>query len=145
MINLKKDLLSVDEWAKREGVPRRTVYWWIETNRIPYETQTMKVTRIRADLTLENALGKDGYFFRRTPLVKRAGDMARLAIKWGKVKKPDTCESCNKPNKRILAHHDSYLKKDWIRVRFLCPECHSNWHKNNVPVYPKGLHYVQPK
>jgi hypothetical protein len=40
-----------------------------------------------------------------------------------------SCEGCGEPN--ADAHHDSYLKAEWLNVRFLCRKCHKGWHAEN--------------
>lgn len=47
------------------------------------------------------------------------------AVKSGKLKKPNTCEECNKkcdPD----GHHDDYEKR--LDVRWLCRSCHAHHH-----------------
>jgi len=53
------------------------------------------------------------------------------AVRDGRLIKPDYCESCrNKPN-RLHGHHDNYAFA--LQVRWLCPGCHTKWHKENGP------------
>ena len=46
-----------------------------------------------------------------------SGRMARLP-----------CERCGEPAE---AHHDSYRETDWLKVRWLCVEHHSEFHRLN--------------
>ena len=52
------------------------------------------------------------------------------AIKSGKlVRLP--CEVCGK--EPAEAHHDNYNKP--LEVRWLCKQCHEDWHTKNIPIY----------
>lgn len=42
------------------------------------------------------------------------------------------CEQCGEL--QVHGHHDDYTKP--LEVRWLCPPCHRDWHKNNTPIYP---------
>lgn len=44
----------------------------------------------------------------------------------------EPCEVCSAPVTH--AHHDDYGKP--LDVRWLCAECHREWHKRNMPIYP---------
>jgi len=75
--------------------------------------------------------------WRRTPIGKaniRAHSAANYAIKTGKLKR-SPCEVCGSID-NINAHHDSYLKEDYLNIRWLCFSHHKEWHKNNKPKYP---------
>lgn len=50
------------------------------------------------------------------------------AVKLGFMKKSETCEEC-KMMINTNAHHDDYNKP--LVVRWLCKQCHSDWHRNN--------------
>ncbi len=59
---------------------------------------------------------------RKDPLYKlrdRVGAKLRYAVKTGKVKKPDTCEKCNK---KPEAHHIDYRFP--LSVKWLCDSHH---------------------
>lgn len=45
------------------------------------------------------------------------------------------CEVCGEG--KTQAHHDSYLEKDLLNVRFLCIRHHKEWHRFNKPIYPQ--------
>ena len=63
-------------------------------------------------------------------LIKRsATHIVNNAIRDGKLTKSNICEACNKENEIIHGHHDDYAYP--MQVRWLCPKCHSDWHKKN--------------
>lgn len=65
----------------------------------------------------------------RNPVKRLANIMVGNAVASGKLEKPDNCESCGIVPRRIHGHHDDYAKP--LDVRWLCPGCHSKWHREN--------------
>ena len=63
-----------------------------------------------------------------------AGKKVEYGIRCGKIKKAP-CENCGA--EKAQAHHDDYNKP--LEVRWLCPKCHSEWHRNNTPIRLKKL------
>lgn len=62
-------------------------------------------------------------------IIKRAAHLIlNNAVKSGEVIKKNKCESCSKEGK-IHAHHDNYAFP--LNVQWLCPKCHTKWHKEN--------------
>jgi hypothetical protein len=62
-------------------------------------------------------------------LVKRAAStIVGNAVRYGKLIKPVNCSTCNK-EARLHGHHDDYAYP--MVVRWLCSECHFDWHKLN--------------
>jgi ribosomal protein S27AE len=53
------------------------------------------------------------------------------ALRDGRIVKPDSCQNCGAGLGRIHAHHDDYAYP--MVVRWLCPKCHKDWHKENGP------------
>lgn len=75
---------------------------------------------------------KDGYVSKwreRYPNKRRAHDAISYAVSSGKMKKPENCQECGESEFGIHGHHDDYLKP--LDVRWLCPSCHSYWHRKN--------------
>lgn len=69
----------------------------------------------------------------RNPEKRRAYEKVKDALRRGDlVKKP--CEDCGNP--KVEAHHDSYVRSQWLVVRWLCPVHHKAWHLTNVPFVP---------
>jgi ribosomal protein S27AE len=63
-------------------------------------------------------------------VIKRSAALiVNNAIRDGKLIKKYNCESCGVGNVRIHGHHDDYAFP--LSVRWLCPKCHSAWHKEN--------------
>ena len=59
--------------------------------------------------------------------IKRAAQIqVGNAVRDGRLKKSKECESCRKAG-RTHGHHDDYAFP--LSVRWLCPACHSAWHK----------------
>ena len=62
--------------------------------------------------------------------VKRgASQLVGNAVKAGRLIKPDSCECCGSKPSRLHGHHNDYAFP--LSVRWLCPGCHSQWHKKN--------------
>lgn len=69
----------------------------------------------------------------RRTVRRKANATVNNAIKRGHLERKP-CEVCGE--KAAAAHHDSYLPIDWLNVRWLCAECHADWHDKNDPIYP---------
>lgn len=63
----------------------------------------------------------------RNPLKKAVYRIFKSAIKTGRLKR-QPCEKCGSTI-RVHGHHDDYYKP--LEVRWLCPKCHTEFHKTN--------------
>ena len=70
------------------------------------------------------------------PMRREARSITYNAIRRGELVRASKCENCGK-NQNIEAHHDDYNKP--MSIRWLCKNCHGEWHRYNTPVYPKKL------
>jgi hypothetical protein len=76
----------------------------------------------------KNSLRKAKKKWSEENVVKRSAQIiVNNAVRNGKLIKPKSCEICRKENNIIHGHHDDY---DYpLKVKWLCPKCHSNIHK----------------
>lgn len=65
----------------------------------------------------------------RNPVKWAAHMMINNRVKNGTIVKPDNCAECGSNEFRLHGHHDDYGKP--LEVRWLCPSCHHQWHKEN--------------
>jgi hypothetical protein len=65
----------------------------------------------------------------RNPIKRMASTIVGNAVRGGRLAKPSTCEVCASEPSRLHGHHDDYAFP--LIVRWLCPGCHSQWHKLN--------------
>ncbi len=57
--------------------------------------------------------------------------LVRRALASGALVRPDACEGCGQPAKRLLAHHQHYAQP--LSVLWLCPACHTRAHPRPQP------------
>ena len=57
----------------------------------------------------------------------KTGQLVRIALKLGKLKKPKHCSKC-RLKRKLVAHHDNYEFP--LKVRWLCYSCHKNLHNS---------------
>ena len=65
----------------------------------------------------------------RNPIKRNASIIARNAVRDGRLIKPSVCEVCESEPRILHGHHDDYALP--LVVRWLCPACHTKWHKEN--------------
>lgn len=76
------------------------------------------------------AMTKSRKKWQESNLIKRAAShLVNNAVRDKRLEKKYNCEVCNISGVRIHGHHDDYAFP--LSVRWLCPKCHSNWHKEN--------------
>lgn len=69
---------------------------------------------------------------KKYPLAYASRIITGNALKDGRLIKGECCEKCKSTNK-IEGHHDDYTKP--LDVRWLCEQCHKEWHRENTPIY----------
>jgi hypothetical protein len=62
--------------------------------------------------------------------------LVTVAIQTGVLERPPCCEECGR-FRFAVAHHDDY--RNPLDVRWLCRECHGNWHSENGPGLNRDL------
>ena len=109
-----------DYWANPEkAVEKRRL--WRKNNTEHYRIESRDRMRRLKD---------DFYYKLRAEAVK----LVNQAIKYNRLQRL-SCEVCGEG--KTQAHHDSYLEKDLLNVRFLCIRHHKEWHRFNKPIYPQ--------
>lgn len=82
-------------------------------------------------LTAETRAAYHRKFELEHPIRYRANTAVNNAIKDGKLCKPANCSNCGRGDCVIHGHHDDYAKP--LDVRWLCAQCHQQWHQENGP------------
>lgn len=95
--------------------------------------------RRRTTLRPQKRYGKENHFYRGGARAdERAGKILDNAIRYGKLLNPEKCSLCGSQERfqdgrtAIQGHHDDYNKP--LDVRWLCQQCHHEWHRNNRPI-----------
>jgi hypothetical protein len=60
------------------------------------------------------------------PKARKAHNAANNAIRAGRLTRPDACERCGRPSRRLDKHHADYSRP--LEVEFLCRRCHKKVH-----------------
>jgi ribosomal protein S27AE len=106
------------------------------------ELRTQRLTRYQEKKTA----GEQRYLKirREQPGKSIAQETVNHRIKNGSLIRPKKCSRC--PNEGMIeAHHDSYLKKNRLKVRWLCVPCHRNFHAEHdvLIVIPDVRHITE--
>ena len=65
----------------------------------------------------------------RNAIKKGASTIVGNAVRDGVITKQYFCSVCGIDNVRIHGHHDDYAQP--LTVRWLCSQCHNDWHSKN--------------
>ena len=109
---------NIDYYKEREKV-RAALPHRVEARKRYAKTDEGKSSGNRA----KKAWGK------RNPIKRGAAIVVGNAVRDGKLIKPDSCSKCSNTPSSLHAHHDDYAFP--LAVRWLCPGCHTAWHKEN--------------
>ena len=123
--NLYEKGLSIADCADFYGITRQAMHQILQRRGVTFRPQ--------------HKFKQDNHFFRggQTEGRRRAGHAMEAAIKKGIIERQIICEECHATKTfsdgrtGIQAHHDDYNKP--LDVRWLCQECHHEWHKENKP------------
>ena len=78
------------------------------------------------------SLKKSRTKWQETNAIKRGANlMVCNAVRDGRLKKQYECSECGAGKWRVHGHHDDYAFP--LVVRWLCSQCHTQWHKENGP------------
>jgi hypothetical protein len=89
----------------------------------------LKKKYIQTDKGKENARKAKEKWANENIVKKSASIIVGNAVKDGKLIKPDNCQECGEKHDRIHGHHNDYNYP--MVVSWLCPKCHTEWHKKN--------------
>lgn len=67
-------------------------------------------------------------YYIRFPERHKARQAVNNALRSGVLVRPNKCDCCSRIGK-VEAHHKSYAKKNWLKVEWLLPDCHSFIHR----------------
>ena len=98
----------VSAWAEELGIPRARIEG-----------------RIRRGWSVEQALTANSRQLTRPErlLRSRAKSAVKRAIAKGTLQRPRRCEKCRRI-REVQAHHTDYAPESFLRVQWLCVECH---------------------
>ena len=117
-LHREKNIDRIREYDKQRGnKPHR-----VEARREYIATEAGKQAKKRAT---------DAYN-KRYPMKYAAHVITGNAVRDGSLFKASNCSVCNSTEK-IEGHHDDYTKP--LEVRWLCEQCHKEWHRINKPIY----------
>ena len=86
---------------------------WIKKNKKKFKEASLKATR---------------KWYQKNKSKRRAQDALKRAVKRGDLIRPNKCNICGSKGIIHAHHHKGYLKKFYLDVLWLCPQCHTNQH-----------------
>ena len=98
---------------------------------LPHRIQAQK-EYIKTDAGKQAKKKAFGVYRKKHPMVYASHVITNNAIRDGKLLPANICSVCNSTGK-IEKHHDDYTKP--LEVRWLCEQCHKQWHRHNKPIY----------
>lgn len=87
---------------------------------------------IKTDVGKNAKKKADNSYNKKHPMRYAAKIITGNAMRDGVLLKPCKCSEC-KSTQKIEGHHDDYTKP--LEVRWLCEQCHKQWHRENKPIY----------
>ena len=116
--------------AKQERWAERNPDKILKNQRAYYERNREKILdKLRESRKATGYANTKAYRKRNKQKIESHNYVA-LAIKFGHLVRPETCDKCKKPCKPQAHHHD-YEKP--LEVVWLCPKCHGNEHRTDLP------------
>lgn len=106
-----KGLLGYYRFLDGEGYIHLPIYDWVRK-----KLQTLRT------------LLRTRRYYQAHPEKSWAKGAVCRAVKRGDLIRPDTCEECGEMQK-VMGHHESYARGDWLYVVWLCAKCHRNLHQ----------------
>lgn len=68
----------------------------------------------------------------KNPSIHKAHNLVNNGVRDGVLVKPSNCQCCDR-QESLHGHHCDYNKP--LDVMWLCQTCHTDWHRENTPVY----------
>jgi len=117
-------LAKHERWAKRN--PEKI----LQNQRAYYERNKEKILDKLRESRKSNGYAQTKAYRKRNRQKIECHNFVRLAIKFGHLVRPESCEQC-KIECKPQAHHNDYEKP--LEVVWLCRKCHGNEHRTYKP------------
>lgn len=111
-------------------------------NRLRYQDPDIREKQLRANAKWRNEHREEmekytKKFYEKRPDQQRARNRVGYLVRSGILERQPCCVCGSEV--QVEAHHDSYAKEDWDRVRWLCKDHHEEWHSVIDPLKKKVL------
>jgi hypothetical protein len=126
-----KECVKSDVWLYRKQNLDRIQEYDRQRGSHPHRIQAQK-EYIKTDAGKQSKKKAIDAYRKRHPMVYASHVITNNAIRDGKLLAVSICSVCNSTDK-IEKHHDDYTKP--LEVRWLCEQCHKEWHRHNKPIY----------